>query len=290
MIKKLGIVLLILCSSKNFAQQSAEYMGTIKLNDTSYISYMVAFELENDSITGYSLTDMGGAHETKSAVKGSYDSESREFIFQEENIIYTKSPIIEKDFCFVHFRGEIRDIHDIEEIDGKFEGLYTDGDKCLNGEIRMASIEKLKKKAEKINRKIQRNKKVDEEVKKKIDVVKTLDTLSMNIIAKNENLNILTKDQKVEFTIFDAGKEDDDRIDLIIDGKKVLENYTVTKDKKSMTIALENEQTKIEIIALNVGTSAPNTVKVQFRDSRNFISTLTNLDQGESASVTVVKR
>ncbi len=273
-----------------FSQQDSDFMGVIKLNDTSYISYKIAFEIHNDSVSGYSITDMGGKHETKSNLLGSYNEDTREFNFYESNIIYTKSPIIEDDFCFVHFKGRVRDIRDVEEIEGEFTGLYTDGQSCLDGAIKMVSIEKIKKKAEKIDKKIQKIKRVDEEIKKKVSVAKTIDTLSMNIIAQNENLNILTKDPKVEFIIFDAGKEDDDRIDLVINGKKVLENYTVTKEKKIMTIPLEKQQTKIEVIALNVGSSAPNTVKLEFQDSRNFVTTITNLDEGEQASVTLVRR
>lgn len=274
----------------SFSQQDSDFMGVIKLNDTSFISYKIAFEIQNDSISGYSITDMGGQHETKSNIKGSYNEDTREFSFQESDIIYTKSPIIEDDFCFIHFKGRVKNIRDVEEIEGVFSGLYTDGQTCLDGDIKMVSIEKIKKKAEKVDKKIQRTKRIDEEIKKNVSVTKMLDTLSMNIIAQNENLNILTGDQQVEFTIYDAGKEDDDRIDLIINGETVLENYTVTKERKIMKVPLKTRQTKIEVIALNVGTSAPNTVKIEFKDSRNFVSTLTNLNEGEHASVTIVKR
>ena len=273
-----------------FSQQKSDFMGVIKLNDTSFISYKIAFEIENDSVKGFSLTDLGGPHETKSSLRGKYNEESGEFSFQESSIIYTKSPIIEDDFCFVHFTGKVKDIYDVEEIEGNFSGLYSDGQSCLDGDIKMVSIEKIKKKAEKIDKKIQKVKKIDDEVKKNISVAKTIDTLSMNIIASNENLNILTSDQTVELTIYDAGKEDDDRIDLFIDGEKFLENYTVTREKKIIPIQLKKEQTRIEVVALNVGTSAPNTVKIHFKDTRNYVTTLTNLQEGERAGVTIVRR
>lgn len=273
-----------------FSQQNSDFMGVIKLNDTSFISYKIAFEIENDSISGYSITDLGGDHETKSNVIGSYNEESGEFIFQESDIIYTKSPIIENDFCFVHFKGRVKDIYDVEEIEGNFTGLYSDGKSCLDGAIKMVSIEKIKKKAEKVDRKIQKVKRLDDEIKKQVSVAKTIDTLSMNIIASNENLSILTSDQQVELTIYDAGKEDDDRIDLFINGERVLENFKVTREKKIIPIKLLKDQTKIEILALNEGTSPPNTVKIHFKDSRNYVTTLTNLKLGEKAGISLVKR
>ncbi|MCP9199517.1 hypothetical protein MKO06_06340 [Gramella sp. GC03-9] len=265
-------------------------MGVIKLNDSSFISYRIAFEIKNDSISGYSITDMGGPHETKSNLEGFYNEESRELSFQEANIIYTKSPIIENDFCFVNFKGRVKDIYDVEEIEGIFRGLYSDGQSCLDGDIKMVSIEKIKKKAEKVDRKIQRVKRLDEDIKKKVSLAKTMDTLSMNIIASNENLNILTSDEEIELTIYDAGKEDDDRIDLIINGKKILENFVVTREKKIIPIKLKDEQTQIDVVALNVGTSPPNTVKIHFEDSRNYVTTLTNLKEGEKAGINIVKR
>ncbi len=273
-----------------FSQQSSEFMGVIKLNDTSFISYKIAFEVQNDSISGYSITDLGGKHETKSNVIGRYYEKSGEFRFQESGIIYTKSPITENDFCFVHFTGRVKDIYDVEEIEGDFTGLYSDGESCLDGDIKMVSIEKIKKKAAKVDRKIQKVNRLDDEIKKQVSVAKTIDTLSMNIIASNENLSILTSDEEVELTIFDAGKEDDDRIDLIINGEKLLEDFVVTRKKKIIPVKLQEDQTRIEIIALNEGTSPPNTVKIHFKDSQNYVTTLTNLKAGEKAGISLVKR
>ncbi|MUP45336.1 hypothetical protein E0K83_06200 [Gramella sp. BOM4] len=265
-------------------------MGVIQLNDTSFISYKIAFQIQNDSISGYSITDLGGKHETKSNLKGRYNEDSGEISFRESDIIYTKSPIVEDDFCFVHFRGKVKDIYDVEEIEGAFKGMYADGQSCLDGDIKMVSIEKIKKKAAKVDKKIQNFKKLDDSIKKKVSLAKTMDTLSMNIIAKDENLNILTADEQVELTIFDAGKEDDDRIDLIINGKKILENFVVTREKKIIPVKLTEDQTQIDVVALNVGTSAPNTVKIHFKDTQNYVTTLTNLKEGEKAGINIVKR
>ena len=100
----------------------------------------------------------------------------------------------------------------------------------------------------------------------------------------------LPKIRRWNLPFIDAGKEDGDKIDLIINGEHYFKDFTVTKEKKVITLKLKVKQTKIEVIALNVGTSAPNTVKIQFKDSRNFVSTLTNLKEGEKTAVTIVKQ
>ena len=117
-----------------------------------------------------------------------------------------------------------------------------------------------------------------------------LDTISRNIIAKNENLNIYTRDQKIKLVIYDAGKEDGDQVNLFIDGKPVLENYTVLHAKKYLEVPLSKAQTVIRVEAVSEGSSAPNTVRLEVEDTRNFVRTITNLKQGEKAQMTIVKK
>ncbi len=117
-----------------------------------------------------------------------------------------------------------------------------------------------------------------------------IETLTRNINAKNENLNIYTRDQKVKLIIYDAGKEDGDQVNLFIDDVPVLENYTVLHDKKTIEIPIKKAQTVIRVEAVSEGTSSPNTVRLEVVDTRNFVRTITNLKEGEKAQMTLVKK
>jgi|TARA_Y100001934_G_scaffold280795_1_gene388519 hypothetical protein len=282
----------LICLTFTTALQAQEYefFGVIKLNDTSFISYKVLFDRVNDSIQGYSLTDFAGKHETKSNIKGYYNEDENLLSFEEYDIVYTKSPVVQKDFCFVNFEGKVRNLDRVKAFSGDFKGLYADGTSCLDGMIIVNSGQEVKKRVEKIDKVVQRSRKFSDSIKKNIKVAKVLDTLTRNIIAKDENLNIFTRDQKIKLAIYDAGKEDGDVINLYVDDKPVLENYTVLHEIKYLEFDLENVETKIRVEAVSEGTSSPNTVRLEVEDSRNFVRTITNLKEGEHAQMTLVKK
>ena len=287
---RLFLFLICLTFTTLLQAQEYEFFGVIKLNDTSFISYKVLFDRVNDSIQGYSLTDFAGKHETKSNIKGYYDEDENLLSFEEYDIVYTKSPVVQKDFCFVNFEGKVRNLDRVKAFSGDFKGLYADGTSCLDGMIIVNSGQEVKKRVEKIDKVVQRSRKFSDSIKKNIKVAKVLDTLTRNIIAKNENLNIFTRDQKIKLAIYDAGKEDGDVINLYVDDKPVLENYTVLHEIKYLEFDLENVETKIRVEAVSEGTSSPNTVRLEVEDSRNFVRTITNLKEGEHAQMKLVKK
>ena len=287
---RLFLFLICLTFGSSLKAQEYEFFGVIKLNDTSFISYKVLFDRVNDSIQGYSLTDFAGKHETKSNIKGYYNEDENLLSFEEYDIVYTKSPVVQKDFCFVNFEGKVRNLDRVKAFSGDFKGLYADGTSCLDGMIIVNSGQEVKKRVEKIDKVVQRSRKFSDSIKKNIKVAKVLDTLTRNIIAKNENLNIFTRDQKIKLAIYDAGKEDGDVINLYVDDKPVLENYTVLHEIKYLEFDLENVETKIRVEAVSEGTSSPNTVRLEVEDSRNFVRTITNLKEGEHAQMKLVKK
>lgn len=287
MIKKILVFCSLLVFSGLFAQSHFEYVGFIQLNDTSLISYKINFFEENGIVDGYSITDLGGQHETKSLISGTYDENTSALNFWERDIIYTKSSITREDFCFVNFAGKRKNNRKKDELEGDFRGLYKNGDKCIDGKISMTNLSSVIKRAEQLTEKIKKSRRVDEEIKDKIDLVRTVDSLNRGILNKNENLSVYSNYNRVQLVVSDGGKVDGDIIDLIINGKVVLKNYTLAKDKKEFTLDLAGKLAVVEIFAHNVGESAPNTVTVEISDADNYIRTSTNLAEGESTKISV---
>ncbi|WP_298900757.1 hypothetical protein [uncultured Psychroserpens sp.] len=287
------IFLCFLCSLMYFfsqAQAKSEFMGAIKLNDTSFISYSVHFSEKEGVIDGYSLTDFGGPHETKSMISGFFNDKENRITFKEQGIVYTKSEVNTDDFCFVNFKGSLKKLNGKGEIKGDFKGLYGDGQECISGEILMADMKKIDKKAKKLDKKIDRSIFVKKEVKEKVNIVKLVDSLKTTFISKDETLNFFSKDKKVTIVLYDAGQEDGDKINLKIDSKIVLRNYVVTKEKKKIEIILDKPQTTLELEALNIGKVSPNTVFLEIEDSKNNYKALTNLKEKEKAKITLLKK
>jgi len=283
------ILTLLLFNKILFAQHEQEYLGVIKLNDSSFISYQLNL-VENDNlISGFSITDIGGEHETKSAITGEYNSKTNILSFKEVGIIYTKSEVDDYDFCYINFDGKMNTINSKKNIEGKFIGLYNDGTNCINGEIKLRNIQKIEKKAKKIDKLIKKSKQVEESVKSTVSVTQTLDSLKMNILKPNQNLTMFSASSELKLNIYDAGKIDGDKINIYVNGTIFLRNYVVDKNIKKLVIPLNSKSTTIDVLALNTGTISPNTAKVEIIDQKNTINTLTRLKTGEKTSITIVK-
>ena len=282
-------IFILLISRFTFAQSELDYLGVIKLSDSSFISYTLKLVEKNEIISGYSITDIGGEHETKSNITGTYSEKENRLSFKEVGIIYTKSEVSDYDFCFIHFNGIVRNIDATKNIKGKFNGLYSDGSTCINGEISLRSIQKIERKAQKIDKIIQKSKKIAPELKEKVSLIKTLDTLKMNILKSNQNLSMFSSSPRLKLHIFDAGKVDGDKINVLVNDTILLKNYIVSKKMKQLIIPLHTKLTTIKIRALNVGSISPNTAKIEITDQKNNIKTITSLKKGEKTSITIIK-
>lgn len=266
-----------------------EYVGVIKLNDSSFIPYKLAFEELDGRIQGYSISDMGGKHETKSNIKGVYDLESKTLSFSEFNIVYTKSPIAELNMCLVNFSGKMRNLKKNKAFSGDFKGLYPDQSTCLDGMILMSNARKVEERMAKVDDKIQKSKKYSQEIKDKVSAKRILDTLTMSIVKKGENLNIFTKTKEIMVSIYDSGKVDQDRINLYVDDVLILKDYAITRAKKSIPITITKKTTVVRVEAIDEGTSPPNTVKVEVKDGNELITTRTSLKANENAQLSFIR-
>ena len=288
--KYLLFFLFFLCyGSSLIAQEKHEYLGVIKLNDSSFISYKLHLIENNGLISGYSVTDIQGEHETKSNITGTYNNKTNQLSFREVGIVYTKSIISDYDFCYIHFNGKIGNIKSKKSIVGKFNGQYNDGSTCINGEIALKNTQKIEQRAQKIDKIIQKSKRITDEVKSDINLSQTLDSLNMNILKSNQNLSMFSSSTQVKLKIYDAGKVDGDKINLFINDTIVLKNYMVSKKNKEIIIPLKSEKTTIKVRAINVGSISPNTTKIEIIDKNNNIKTLTSLKKGEKTSITIIK-
>ncbi|WGK66116.1 hypothetical protein [Croceiramulus getboli] len=293
MIKSLRIfpVLVFLALSPTFLAQTHDFTGVIKLNDSAFIPYKLVFDINDEGqISGFSLTDFAGKHETKSNLRGAYNAEENMLRFQEYDIVYTKSPVVETDFCFVQFEGLVKNLERAKAMSGLFNGYYANDQPCLDGEVTMTKTSVIQDRVRRMDKRIQRSNKFSAAVKRKVSAKRILDTLTRNTIEANETLNVFTADEAVDLIVYDAGKIDQDRITITVNGEALLTDFETTAEQKVMRIPLEKEQTIIQILALNEGSSPPNTAKIEVRDSQNYVQTITNLKKGESATLTVIRK
>jgi hypothetical protein len=293
--KKLTKSILFFCFFfvTGYSQESYEFFGAIKLNgdDKSIITYRIVFEEFNGKVNGYSVTDLDGAHETKNTIVGTYDKKTKLFSFQEKEILYTKSKFEESAFCFVNFSGKVKLVNNTSKVEGTFKGLYKNKTKCIDGTVTLVGSHKIYNFANKVNKKIQKSKKVDQETKNKVNPVKMIDSLKINKLSKDQNLNVFWESKKVVIEIFDAGQEDGDIINLYHNNVIILENYKISNNKKILSIpinlAVKNE---FKILAVNEGLIVPNTAKIILIDENRTFELLSSFKRQESASITIIKK
>lgn len=275
---------------KSYGQDDYEFFGVVRLNDNTIISYRMVFTETNGNISGFSVTDLQGEHETKNVIEGKYDKKTKRIEFKENDIIYTKSSIAEEDFCFLNFKGKLKLNSRKTKIEGDFLGFFSDGSNCINGSLKLIGNETLYKRLNKLNRKIKKTKRIDKKSKEKFNAKKMLDSLRINTLKANEVTSVFWKEKQFKMIIWDAGKFDGDKVSIIINGKPILKNYKISHEKKEIVFDLKKKINSIEIKAENLGEIAPNTAKVLLLDGDKEIGLYTNLDKGKSTKISVIRR
>ncbi len=280
--------------NKVFGQQMFDYqfIGVLTLdNDPNLlITYELGFNEVDGKILGYSLTDLGGLHETKNIIEGVYDKELRKMSFEEKELLYTKSNYEEKAFCFVNFEGNLKLQDNISKLQGAFKSFYLDKKNCLNGQLKLINKGRLEKIVAKVDKKIQKSKKVDQETKNSLSASKMLNELRINKLSKNENLTLFSNSDTVEISFWDNGKEDGDKINVFQDGKLILLNYVVKKDKNHIIVKLREGANIFKLVALNEGEFSPNTPRIELIDDNKIFTLQSDLMKHESSSITILKK
>ena len=287
---KFLVISLLLLPNVTLSQNNYDFIGVIQLQDKSVISYRIFFTETAGKITGFSVTDLQGNHETKSIINGSINNDTNKLIFEESEIIYTKSEELTSDFCFIHFEGKIKLNNSKALIEGSFEGLYNDGVKCTDGSIKLVGEDVLYKKANKLTKKINKTNRISDSIKSSFSPVKMINDLKMNTLKNNNNINVYTSSQNYLIKLWDAGKEDGDKIFIYLNDKILISKYEVIKQVKEIDIKLVKGVNVLKIVAYNNGKIAPNTAKIIITDGILEHDLSTNLSKGEFAKITIIRK
>lgn len=281
-----------LFSLTSYSQVNYEFYGALKLNgnDKTLITYRLVFTEQNGKISGYSVTDLDGAHETKNVISGTYDKSKKQFSFQEREILYTKSKFDENSFCFVNFTGKVKLVENTSKLEGAFKGLFNNKTKCIDGTMTLIGSNKIYNLVNKVNKKIQKSKKIDTKTKEESNPIKLIDSLKINKLSKNQNLNVFWETNTLRLDIWDNGQEDGDIIHVYQNNNLLLSEYTVTNKKKSITIQLQGKNDIFKIVAVNEGKIKPNTVKLELHDKNRSFELLATLNKDEETSITIIKK
>lgn len=265
-----------------------EFLGVLMLNKTQLYSYKLEFNIDKDSIRGYSYTDIEGDNETKSYVFGTFDENTNELVFEEKDVLYTKSDVLTDEFCFIKSRGKLKLRSAKKSFDSDFEGVYPNGEVCASGKIKIVGTKFVQKKLKKIYKKVKKKKRIDSVVKEKLRTDKILTKFGKTNLNEDETITIFLNKNQAKFEIWDYGKEDGDIVDVYINGKKVLANLKLKTEKKKLLINLKKGSNTIEVKTINSGKIKTNTAKIKIYEANRFYEFLSNINKGKSAKINIV--
>ncbi len=271
------ITLILLYSNLGFSQNTFSYIGSLLLSNNTPISFSMELEEENGIINGYSITNINTPDETKSEINGLYFKEDKSFQLQETQILSTSSEAPLNTFCYINMNLSFKGKFGSKHLEGNFTGKLLDSTQCAKGKIILIEKKKIEKKIAKIKKKIK---------KEKLDTTQVLQT---QILKDGDDFTINWESNKLKLFIWDANKEDGDKITLIINGNIILDDIKTKNKRKKIKYKLQKGENIIEIQATNLGTSPPNTSRIELIDKKIKYPIITQLELEKKAIIKIIK-
>ena len=275
------LIISILYTSCLFSQKTEKYSGIITLENGTPIMFEMEFTQDKGMVNGFSITGKGTPDETKSDLSGIFNKNTKTYKLKETQVLSTNSEADLNTFCYINMEITEKGKLSLKRYEGKFTGYFTNGDTCASGNIILMEKEKLEKKVEKIKKKVE--KKIEKQKKEEINV------LSTKILKDGDDMLIKCYSDKITIYIWDANQEDGDKISLIVNGKYLLENYTTKRKRKKIKYKLNEGENIIEITATNLGSTPPNTSRIEIVDSKAKYPIITQLELNKTAIIKIVK-
>ena len=270
----------MLFSYIGFSQNTFNYLGTLILTNNKPISFSLELDENNGIINGYSITNINSPDETKSEISGLYFKKNKSFQLQETQILQTKSEAALNTFCYISMNLRFKSQFGIKQLNGTFTGKFLNGIECANGKVVLMERTKLEKKIKKIRkRSVRKHKNQDTSF-----VIKT------QILKDDEDFTINWVGNKFRFFIWDANIEDGDKIQLTINGNIILDNFKTTNKRKKIKYQLLEGENIIEIKATNLGSSPPNTSRIELVDNKTKYPIITQLKLGKTAIIKIINK
>lgn len=291
LIKQILCLLIIILSFTTIDAQVPKInslIGTLQLADNTIITYKISYEeTATSTIKGNSLTDIYGADKTVTAIEGRINHKEKKISFKETANISTQSKSDEALFCYIEVvDARMREVAGKTIIQGKFTGKLPSGKTCASGTIYLVSASYIDKLAQQLlTPKNIKNKDTLNMLKEKFN--ETKEPLYYNQIGSKNNLNLTWKGTELIIEIWDGQKEDNDEIEVYVNDKRVLDRFTIKRERKTLIISLTQPENIIKIVGVGEGQSAPCTANILLRDGAKIFPLIAELKKGESTQISL---
>ncbi len=266
-------VLNFILSTILVAQNNYDLMGALFLDEARPISYRLILAEENGEVNGYTITGIGTDFETKSEVIGTLNKE--ELYLKEFQVLSTLSEEPVSNFCFIELNALMKGSKKKRSFEGEFVGYLPDSTECARGKVVFADKAKLDKKMQQVQ-------KIQDLVGEKKETNKLVKLKS------DETYEAYWISDKFKMHLWDSSQEDDDRVTLIINGERILDNEVMRSKKKKISHPLLKGTNTIELIAENEGRAPHNTTRVELLDKKTKHAILSQLQVGKKLTFKII--
>jgi len=278
------LIISILYTSCLFSQKTEKYSGIITLENGTPLMFEMEFIEDKGMVNGFSITGKGTPDETKSDVSGIFNKNTKTYKLKETQVLSTNSEADLNTFCYINMEITEKGKLSLKRYEGNFTGYFINGDTCASGNIILMEKEKLEKKVEKIKKKVE--KKIEKKKKKEEEKINVMST---KVLKDGDDMLIKCYSDKITIYIWDANQEDGDKISLVVNDKYLLKDFTTKRKRKKIKYKLKKGENIIEITAKNLGSTPPNTSRIEIVDSKTKYPIITQLELNKTAIIKIVK-
>ncbi len=252
--------------------------GKLKVKGGDTYPYQLVFGVTHSSvIKGYSITKLSDGTDNKTEIRGVINKEKHIIIFAETKLL--SAPLPDATACMVNAVLTYKLKGGNYALSGFFKGKDSDHKDCGEGSLEFT-------------------------IPATADDLFADDTATVAKPEKMESAAVLneamTGDDKItagvgkEFqwhsdtcvvAIWDGGVIDGDVVSLSINDRKVLDNYTLVKERKLVKLPLTGKVNTITILAEDEGLNPPNTAEMILYDGETSYKVTAFNKKGEKAII-----
>lgn len=270
--------------------QVIELTGVAVIGNFEMSKYKIVYEINDDnSIKGYSISDLGGDAQTKAKISGTFNPRKKTLRFEEKNIMSTKLSLSFNDFCLMTVTGKFDKKGDKQIFTGEFKSKSPNQKLvCDSGTMILTTTQniiELAAKYSKLPEYSQLPDTVKQIINENLPPVKSVEKVR-SIQAGSITKYMLMSDT-VRLEIFDDQLQDGDKITVLKNNVEVLSNFETTKKVQILKFAIDKNENSVlfTIISTDEGTSPPNTVKVILVNGKERTLLVAPLKKGQMVKI-----
>ncbi len=251
--------------------------GKIILEDGTEYKYNLNLEISGDKLKGISNT-FQGRDLMKMKLNGKLNRKNQTLIFAENAHLGILPDTMEMCYITAAMKWKLRKSKYL--LNGNYVAKKKNGAICGSGEIVLQTTEQ--------KGSILSNNQETYLPTKPDSISKT--SIGENELTEGADKKLEWLSQECVLEIWDAGVIDGDELTVIVNGKVVLNNFSLKGEKKKLVIPLTEKQTTLTFVAGSEGSSPPNTAQMILTDGGKHHKIMYYNKKGKTANIVILKK